>query len=192
MQITPPLSSTDRRSVGIELLIPFLIFPRRVRYSAPVPIGMQVLILITGNYILQSADHRSHSSRLTIKRWRFVPPSPKDAGKPHVTGGPRRRIRRRRVMVSPHRSRPSTANCPPENGRRQRPLQIVNTYGPFAVMTTERIEIVSKDRRRRNRQPRRTSPATSSAPGLVAPTSRESTGKCGSPPSVITKRTHGS
>ena len=142
-------------TLGIEILIPFLIFfPRRLRmFGAWCLIGMQVVILFTGNY----AFFNLLTIALTLFLFddqalaRFVP-----AAITEKTGGSPRGHRRTResppsvallVMVLSlshlvetfHGRLPSYLNAVV---RYTAPLQIVNTYGLFAVMTTQRIEII--------------------------------------------------
>ena len=141
-------------TLGIELVIPFLIFlPRRVRmFGACCLIGMQVLILLTGNYAFFNLLTIALALFLFDDRAlaRFVPSQ--------IT---ERLLEARDVMV---RARVATgvavvvmilslSHLFETFGRRlpnflntavryTAPLQIVNTYGLFAVMTTQRIEIV--------------------------------------------------
>ena len=195
-------------TLGIEVGMPFLIFfPRRLRmFGAWWLIGLQVLIFVTGNYTFFNLLTLALTLFLFDDQAlaRFVPVLHRDRlAEPAEdrSARPARRRRRRSSWCSACRtwSKPSTAACPPCSTLRLRytaPLQIVNTYGLFAVMTTA----AHRDRPRRlGRRPnlaplrvqiqaRRRQPRA--RPGWP-PTSPVSTGKCGSRPSVITKRTHG-
>ena len=141
-------------ALGIEVLIPFLIFfPRRVRmFGAWCLIGMQVLILITGNYTFFNLL----TIALTLFLFddqalaRFVPAPIAErlleAGK--ITG--RARVAAFvavvvMVLSLSHLFETFNGRLPSylkTAVRYTAPLQIVNTYGLFAVMTTQRIEIV--------------------------------------------------
>jgi lipase maturation factor 1 len=125
----------------IEVLVPFLFFaPRRLRHIAGwITIGLQVLILLTGNY--------AYFNWLTIAlcMWLFIEPD----------------VQARRPL--PHRAVSAAlagfialvsfllflevfnGPMPPGGGavlHAVAPLRIVNSYGLFAVMTTTRPEIV--------------------------------------------------
>ena len=139
----------------IEVAVPFLIFfPRRMRiFGAWCLIGMQVLIFATGNYTFFNLL----TVALTLFLFddqalaRFVPALNRE-----------RLAERSEGRVAPIAARvvavivmllslshlfetfnngrlPLVLNAPL---RYTAPLQIVNTYGLFAVMTTERIEII--------------------------------------------------
>jgi predicted DCC family thiol-disulfide oxidoreductase YuxK len=141
-------------AVGIELLIPFLIFfPRRVRmFGAWCLIGMQVSILITGNYTFFNLL----TIALTLFLFddqalaRFVPAliTERLQETPPVTG--RARVAASvavvvMVLSLSHLFETFNGQLPSflkTAVRYTAPLQIVNTYGLFAVMTTQRIEIV--------------------------------------------------
>ena len=128
-------------TLGVELLVPFLIFtPRRSRRLAIVPLaGLQILILLTGNYaffnwlalalclfLLEDRDLRFPSMPMP------VPP-----------------IRRRvacavAVLIftlSTYQLLRNFALVPAVSNPAE-PFGIANNYGLFAVMTTTRPEIV--------------------------------------------------
>ena len=143
---------------GIELAVPFLIFfPRRIRHAAVVPLALlQVLILLTGNYgffnwltlalcilLLDDAALR-----------RFVP-GRLSGGVPDAGARP---PRFRKYLLAPIAvvilvlgslqlvRGLGAAGMLPEPAlqvlRWAAPARSVNTYGLFAVMTTERPEII--------------------------------------------------
>jgi hypothetical protein len=141
-------------TLGIEVAIPFLIFfPRRIRmFGAWCLIGMQVLIFITGNY--------TFFNLLTIALTLFLFD---DRALARFVPGP---VAERLQEVRNVTARARLAACVAVivmvlslshlfetfNGRLPAalntvvrytaPLQIVNTYGLFAAMTTQRIEII--------------------------------------------------
>ena len=141
-------------AVGIELVIPFLIFlPRRVRmFGACCLIGMQVLILITGNYTFFNLL----TIALTLFLFddqalaRFVPAPIAERLLEAGKIAPRARVAAAVAVVVlvlslSHLFETFGGQLPTFLKTAQRytaPLQIVNTYGLFAVMTTQRIEIV--------------------------------------------------
>jgi hypothetical protein len=132
---------------AIELLVPFLIFlPRRARHLAAVGIiGLQLLIMLTGNYaffniltialcvfLFDDAD----LSRLKLRARRMSAP-------------PRRLMTAVTVLIivlSLLQLSASLLNWLPGPAapllRLAQPFGIVNSYGLFAVMTTTRPEIV--------------------------------------------------
>ncbi len=138
-------------AVAIELVIPFLIFlPRRPRmFGAWCLIGMQLLILATGNYTF----FNFLTITLTLFLFddqalaRFVP-------EPHRKKNTEDRepiavaiVIAVLIMVLSlsHLVETFTGRVPAvlKNALRYTaPLQIVNTYGLFAVMTTHRVEII--------------------------------------------------
>ncbi|MBS14587.1 MAG: hypothetical protein CME19_23740 [Gemmatimonadetes bacterium] len=141
---------------GIELIIPFLFFaPRRLRHLAAIlTVGLQVLILLTGNYTffnilsiilcLWLIEDSRWPERL---RERFRTPP--------VNSGPNL-IRRLAIPAiclnllfasmlltrSVFRSDITYPEAIKSVYRTLSPFRILNTYGLFAVMTTERPEIV--------------------------------------------------
>ncbi len=141
-------------TLGIEVVIPFLIFfPRRIRmFGAWCLIGMQVLIFLTGNYTFFNLLTIALTLFLFDDRAlaRFVP-APVTERLLEV----RNVTARARVaacvavvvlvlslshLIETFNGRlPSALNTVV---RYTAPLQIVNTYGLFAVMTTQRIEII--------------------------------------------------
>jgi hypothetical protein len=131
----------------IELIVPFFFFgPRKVRHiGAALTIGLQVLILITGNY--------AYFNWLTIALclWLFIEPDaetprplPHRAVSAALAGG---------IALISSLLFIEMFNGPmPPGGpailHAVAPLRIVNSYGLFAVMTTARMEILlegSKD-----------------------------------------------
>ncbi len=141
-------------ALGIELLIPFLIFfPRRIRmFGAWCLIGMQVLILLTGNYTFFNLLTIALALFLFDDRAlaRFVPEQVAE-GLLEARGV----VARARVAACvavlvmvlslSHLFETFGGRLPfflNTAVRYTAPLQIVNTYGLFAVMTTQRIEIV--------------------------------------------------
>ena len=146
--------------LAIELAVPFLFFaPRRLRaIGAWITIGLQVLILVTGNY--------AFFNWLTIAScvWLFVEPEERAWGKTgtdtNVHAAQNRRlgtlvsvpVLRDLVLaavVGPLAIMALAEVCMipiPAPGLRWMelvgPLRIVNSYGLFAVMTTTRPEIL--------------------------------------------------
>src|SRR5581483_10177116 len=133
-------------TLGIELIVPFFIFlPRRLRLAAAVLlIGLQVLILFTGNF--------AFFNWLSIALCLFLLD---DAVFRRRTAPPGRLRTTRRGVAIPVAALVlvlGTLNLAATLGatlsgplgdlvRLTAPFQIVNTYGLFAVMTTERREI---------------------------------------------------
>ena len=128
-----------------ELLVPLLIFgPRRVRHMAAyLAIGLQVLILTTGNYtffnILTLAlcfflfDDRSLPAWHMATQARRTDPRVAMAVAVLILTLSGSQLMATFLGVSP---------MPQAVGRLATPFGIVNTYGLFAVMTTERPEII--------------------------------------------------
>ena len=138
-------------ALGIEIVIPFLIFaPRRLRMTAAWwLIGLQVLILITGNYTFFNWLALALCLFLFDDQAlaRFVPQEVRDL----LPERPNLRVPAIFAAVVvillslAHLLETFTGRLPaPINTalRYSAPLQIVNTYGLFAVMTTTRIEII--------------------------------------------------
>ena len=141
-------------ALGVEIVIPCLIFfPRRIRmFGAGCLIGMQVTILITGNYtffnLLTIALTLFLFDDQALARFAPAPVIERlvDAGK--VAG--RARVAACVALVVmvlslSHLFETFNGRLPSYLNtvvRYTAPLQIVNTYGLFAVMTTQRIEIV--------------------------------------------------
>jgi lipase maturation factor 1 len=124
-----------------ELIVPFLFFgPRRVRHTAAaVTIGMQVLILITGNY--------TFFNLLTIGLclWLFIEPDPAiPRPLPHrVVSAALAGF----IALISSLLLIEVFNAPMPSGgaailHAVAPLRLVNSYGLFAVMTTTRLEIL--------------------------------------------------
>ena len=146
----------------VELALPFLVFfPRRLRmFAAACMIALQILILLTGNYtffnLLAIAialflfDDR-FVSRFLSRKWlpgQWVPENSAGAGLfPQVSSGPLVTAAALFLFaLSCFRLWLTFAGSVPAPVaaviRYTAPLQIVNTYGLFAVMTTTRNEIV--------------------------------------------------
>jgi predicted DCC family thiol-disulfide oxidoreductase YuxK len=138
-------------ALGIELALPFLIFfPRRMRiFGAWGLIGMQVLILATGNYTFFNLL----TIALTLFLFddqalaRIVPAQIRETLFERSEGRIAATAAAVIVMVLSlsHLLETFTGRVPAVLNTALRytaPLQIVNTYGLFAVMTTERIEII--------------------------------------------------
>jgi len=141
-------------ALGVEIVIPFLIFfPRRLRmFGAWCLIGIQAAILLTGNY----AFFNLLTIGLTLFLFddqaleRFVPAAVTErlAEARDVAGRSRIPVFIALVVMVLSLSRlfeTFHGRLPPYLNavvRYTAPLQIVNTYGLFAVMTTQRIEIV--------------------------------------------------
>jgi len=138
-------------TLGIEIAIPFVIFfPRRLRIAgAWWLIGLQVLILATGNYtffnllalalVLFLFDDQALAG-FVPRQIREMLPERAPVRFPAMVAA---------VLVMTlglsHLVQTFTGRLPaPLNAalRYSAPLQIVNTYGLFAVMTTTRIEII--------------------------------------------------
>ena len=118
-----------------ELAVPFLFFaPRRWRHAgAWITIALQLLILATGNYTFFNI------LTIGLLLWMFIEPDHTKAG-PFVWGAA--------VLVGVTSGLLFLAlfnvTMPPGGAtvlRYVEPLHIVNSYGLFAVMTTERQEI---------------------------------------------------
>ena len=149
----------QRGSVGfvffVELIVPFLIFaPRRVRFfAARAIVVLQVLILLTGNYAFFNVLTIAFCLFLVDDAlWRRV--LPKVIGAASATTHESSRAWTRAVcaafaslalfvggfqVVRTFGVRWSVADVVI---RSMSPLQIINSYGLFAVMTTTRPEIV--------------------------------------------------
>jgi hypothetical protein len=138
-------------ALGIELALPFLIFfPRRMRmFGAWGLIGMQLVILATGNYTFFNLL----TIALTLFLFddqalaRFVPAQNRETLPDRSAGRVPAIAVALVVMVLSlsHLLETFTGRVPAVLNTALRytaPLQIVNTYGLFAVMTTERIEII--------------------------------------------------
>jgi len=148
-------------TLGIEVVIPFLIFfPRRVRmFGAWSLIGMQVLIFITGNYTFFNLL----TVALTLFLFddqalaRFVPAAIAERLLETRAGADDQTSRARAIAVPAvvalvvmvlslsHLFETFNGRLPPYLNAAVRytaPLQIVNTYGLFAVMTTQRLEVI--------------------------------------------------
>lgn len=137
----------------IEIGIPFLIFmPRRIRmFAAACVIGLQTLILATGNYAFFNFLSIAlclflFDDQALRKKWRLpfgrspaAPPRPSD----RILGAALAAIM---LTLGLTRIIETFSFEVPEPlrwlGRLAAPYQIVNSYGLFAVMTTSRPEII--------------------------------------------------
>ncbi|MBZ5645863.1 MAG: lipase maturation factor family protein [Acidobacteriia bacterium] len=141
--------------LAIELVAPwFIIFPRRLRFlAAVVLISLQVLILLTGNYTFFNLltitlclflldDARL--GRILPRRWagKMRGPSPLPGRLKRWTVG----VMSAAVVLASLAVLLEAAGFRSETGSdllaAVAPLEIVNSYGLFAVMTTSRPEIV--------------------------------------------------
>src|ERR1019366_9272990 len=141
-------------TLSIELAIPFLtFFPRRLRITgACCLIGLQVLILATGNYtffnLLTIALTLFLFDDRALARFVPAPVTERLVEARRVTG--RARVAACiavvvMVLSLSHLFETFNGRLPSALNalvRYTAPLQIVNTYGLFAVMTTQRIEII--------------------------------------------------
>lgn len=121
---------------AVELAVPFLFFaPRRWRHAgAWIAILLQVLILATGNYTF------FNFLTIGLLMWMFIEPDGTKAG-PWLYGVAALVAVVSGLLFLELFSVP----MPPGGGevlRYTAPLRIVNSYGLFAVMTTERQEII--------------------------------------------------
>ena len=123
-----------------ELVVPFLFFgPRSVRRVAGwITIGLQVLILLTGNYTFFNL------LTIVLCMWLYIDIEPGSRPRPHriVSAGLAGWIFFASGMIFIEMV---AGGIPPGGAEVMRaiePLRIVNSYGLFAVMTTTRNEIV--------------------------------------------------
>jgi lipase maturation factor 1 len=133
--------------LGVELVIPFLIFaPRRIRiFAAWCLLGLQVLIFLTGNYtffnLLAVALCLFLWDDRTFERWLKPPSQAKacatKAGKLVIAG-----VAVLVLAIGVSRLVETFLNVPVFIVKYTAPFEIVNSYGLFAVMTTERPEII--------------------------------------------------
>jgi len=133
--------------LGIELVIPFLIFaPRRIRiFAAGCLLGVQVLIFLTGNYtffnLLAMAlcvflfDDRDFSRADPLVRGR----SP---DRPAVGGAIAVLLAILVLTLGLSLMAETFFQVPVFFVKYTAPFEIVNSYGLFAMMTTERPEII--------------------------------------------------
>jgi hypothetical protein len=123
-----------------ELAVPFLFFgPRRARYAgALIAAALQLLILATGNYTF------FNFLAIALCFWLVVEPEPEPRGLAHKVAT---------AALAAFIGVVSSLLClgqfgvalPPGSGailHAVEPLRIVNSYGLFAVMTTDRPEII--------------------------------------------------
>jgi hypothetical protein len=144
--------------LAVELGAPFLIFaPRRIRlFGAGLLLSLQALIFITGNYtffnLLSVAitlflfdDQALRGLVWTPRRVRdWLLAEPARSGKPARLAAAALTLLLLplgwiRIFENTTLQVPATAEA---LARYTSPFQVVNSYGLFAVMTTERIEIV--------------------------------------------------
>ena len=125
---------------GVELVVPFFIFfPRRIRHlSARILIGFQLLIILTGNYtffnlltialcmLLFDDSARPGKISQKLEKWNTLP-SRKVLAWPRVITGT--------IAILVLLAALGVADF-------LRPFFIYNRYGLFAIMTTQRPEIV--------------------------------------------------
>jgi len=135
----PVLTFAVAATFAVELVLPFLIFgPRNLRaVAAAAFIGFEVLILVTGNYNFFNLLTIAICVALLDDRFLRARPVPA------------RRIRRlgarwlAAVLIFLGLCQTAAAFARfPNPAQWVRPLKIVNGYGLFAVMTTERRELV--------------------------------------------------
>ena len=145
-------ASATAATLAIELVVPFCVFlPRRIRMlGAWILTGLQLLIILTGNYtffnLLAMALLLFWFDDRALRR--FVP----GAAGPLTLASTARIVWVPRLVSAvvlflglSHLIQTFSGKAPGFLGSALRytaPLQIVNTYGLFAVMTTERKEIV--------------------------------------------------
>ncbi len=135
----------------VELGLPFLIFaPRRWRhFGAGGMIALQVLILSTGNYAFFNLLALGLCLFLFDDRavdWKWVGRVARAAADPIRSGIALRILAALIVLVGASQMLEGFLHAAPWPlalvQRAVGPLEVVNPYGLFAVMTTERIEIV--------------------------------------------------
>ena len=140
-------------TLAVELAAPFLIFaPRRLRHAgAYFMLALQVLIFVTGNYtffnLLTVALILFLFDDLALARisgWAKLGPAPPAAAKPARVG--MALLTALLLTLGATRLFEAVEGAAPEPlntlGRVTAPLQISNTYGLFANMTTSRPEII--------------------------------------------------
>jgi hypothetical protein len=129
--------------LGVELGIPFLIFaPRRLRiFGGWCLLGLQVLIFLTGNYtffnLLAMALCLFLWDDRTFERW-LKPPLQAKARATMLT----RIVAALVLTIGVSRMAETFFNVPVFLVKYTAPFEIVNSYGLFAMMTTERPEII--------------------------------------------------
>ena len=144
--------------LAVELVAPFLIFaPRRIRFfGAGLLLGLQVLIFATGNYtffnILSAAITLFLFDDQALRGMVWTPRRARAwlMAEPLRTGRAGRLVAAAlTLLILPLGLAKIYENVSPQLpapleglARYAAPFQIVNSYGLFAVMTTERLEIV--------------------------------------------------
>jgi hypothetical protein len=122
-----------------ELIVPFLFFARkRFRHVAAwIVIGLQVLILLTGNYTFFNL------LAIILTLFLFIDPAPAPTGRVHLAVSIAL-IAFIGIVSGCVTLQMFSVDIPGESAvlRTVEPLRIVNSYGLFAVMTTERPEII--------------------------------------------------
>ncbi|HTX37794.1 MAG TPA: lipase maturation factor family protein [Bryobacteraceae bacterium] len=123
----------------VEIAVPFLFFlPRRFRrIGAWITIGLQMLILFTGNYTF------FNWLTIALAMWLFIEPGREPEGRHRVVSISLAAF----IAVSSGLVMLALFSVPLPTAGNQflrliDPLRIVNTYGLFANMTTTRLEIV--------------------------------------------------
>jgi len=122
-----------------ELIVPFLFFaPKSIRsVAAVIVIVLQVFILLTGNYTFFNL------LTITLTLFLFIDPAPAPTGRRHLAVSIAL-IAFIGIVSGCVTLQMFSVDIPGESAllRTVEPLRIVNSYGLFAVMTTERPEIV--------------------------------------------------
>ncbi len=129
--------------LAVELVIPFLIFaPRRIRiFGAWCLLSLQILIFVTGNYtffnLLAMAMCVFLFDDRRFERW-LKPRSQAKAGTTWVVAAVAVLV----LTIGLARMVETFLRIPVAIVKYTAPFEIVNSYGLFAMMTTERPEIV--------------------------------------------------
>ncbi len=129
--------------LGVELMVPFLIFaPRRIRIGGGwCLLGLQVLIFLTGNYtffnLLAVALCVFLWDDRDFERW-LKPPLRAEARATMLT----KIVAVVVLAIGLSRMVETFLNVPVALVKYTAPFEIVNSYGLFAMMTTERPEII--------------------------------------------------
>lgn len=142
----------------VELLLPWLILmPRRPRALAALGIALfELVILATGSYnyfnlltlclclLLLDDRHLAHRCPARLVRWATAPSAPRDSGRvaPLTALAAALYLLLSSIALVHTGSRSSLTGLPLQLVAASEPFHIANSYGLFAVMTTERPEIV--------------------------------------------------